>query len=639
MSRNLPWLAIPSALDRQQLAALSAPSTESEFQRLRELVMRDWNDSELSSLGRKLRKRGKAIADKPQAVTNTGCISHSLLIISSNTVSHMIDSLNAGALRVGILLKCSFVEYQEPETWLSENTEQLALEPPNTTLLALDRRSLGLQAPAGNGRAADASVESALARVRRIVDRLGAATGGSVIVQTLEAAAADPQISLDAWLPGSPRRLIAAFNEGLAQCARDGLFKIFDVAAIANETGLMRWHPGRFWYVAKLPFAPDCIPIYVHRLMQLLAAMVGKSRRVLVLDLDNTLWGGVIGDDGLEGIVLGPGSGRGEAHIAIQRLALQYKERGILLCIASKNSEDTARNAMRDHPDMLLRDTDIALFQVNWQDKASNIKSMSEALGLGLDAFVFVDDNPAERKQVRDSLPMVAVPELPSDPAEWIPIIQAAGYFEQIAFSAEDHERTEYYRSNALRNLQSQVIGNHEEFLASLKMIMTVAPFNEIGRQRIVQLIAKSNQFNLTTRRYSDREIAGIESSDDFEALQVRLEDLFGDNGMVCVVICRKQELIWNIDTWIMSCRVLGRGVEQAALNILVKRARSNDVRELHGRYIPTARNGLVRDHYAKLGFTKLEESDTGETLWRLAIDDFVAIQVPIEVRIQSNAN
>jgi FkbH-like protein len=351
---------------------------------------------------------------------------------------------------------------------------------------------------------------------------------------------------------------------------------------------------------------------------------------VLILDLDETLWGGVIGDDGIQGIVLGAGNARGEAHLAIQRMALQYKERGVILCVASKNTDEIAREVFRRHPDMLLREPDIALFEINWGDKASNIKAMAETLELGYESFVFIDDNPVERKQVRDLLPGVAIPELPRDPSGWVPVIQGAAYFEQTSFSAEDRARTEFYRGNAQRRVHAQSMGDPRAFLESLQMVLNVTPFDPIGRARIAQLIAKSNQFNLTTRRYSESEVAAMESAPEIETMQCRLADIFGDNGMISVVICRKHPEYWDIDTWIMSCRVLGRGVEQKLLGLLASRARAAGARELRGLYLPTARNGIVREHYSKLGFAQSAAGENGATHWRLELADFEPADVPI---------
>lgn len=632
MIHDLPWLMRPTPADRAELGGITGTGGMKDVASLRAIADRGWNDGELRSIGRKLRKSLQSVeGDWRQHANKAGCTPFSLLIVSSRTVNHLTDALCAAALLSGILLSCRVVEYEEPESWLSGSEASLTTDPPDATLLAIDRKALHLQATAGDVVSADECIQAALDRVHRIATETGRITGRAVIIETLAAEASDTQLSMDAWLPGAPRRLISEFNRRLADLARKTSNVIFDVAGIAELVGLSAWSAGRYWYVAKLPFAPAYIPLYAQRLLRLIGAMIGKSRRVLVLDLDNTLWGGVIGDDGIGGIVIGAGSARGEAHLAIQRMALQYKERGIILCIASKNTDEVAREVFRRHPEMLIKEDDIALFQINWNDKASNIQAIADALDLGLDAFVFLDDNPVERKQVRDTLPMIAVPELPEDPSDWVPVIEAAAHFEQLSFTLEDQARTEYYKANARRTVQAQTIGDPRKFLESLQMTMIVAPFDALGRGRIVQLIAKSNQFNLTTRRYSESEVAAFEEAADCEALQIRLKDMFGDNGMISVVICTKHRLVWEIDTWIMSCRVLGRGVERAVLGILGARARAGGARELQGIYIPTAKNGLVRDHYAKLGFTKIAETERGETTWKLLLESFVPDDLPIK--------
>jgi FkbH-like protein len=253
-------------------------------------------------------------------------------------------------------------------------------------------------------------------------------------------------------------------------------------------------------------------------------------------------------------------------------------------------------------------------------------------LDLGLDSFVFLDDNPAERKRVRDALPAVAVPELPEDPSEWITVFQAAGYFEQAGFSREDQLRAGFYKANAQRAAQLERIGNHDDYLRSLGMTLSIAPFDAGGRKRITQLISKSNQFNLTTRRYSEAEIAALQSNSDAVTVQARLVDIFGDNGMISTVICLKRDNYWEIDSWIMSCRVLGRRVEESILQYLVGQARAAGIAEIVGRYIPTARNALVRDHFSRLGFTSIDAQPGGETTWRLIVSDYRDKQLPMQL-------
>lgn len=630
MIQDLPWLPRPAAADRARLKSIEARAGLDDVQSLRELSQLAWDDSELRSIGRKLSRALQSAGDWRAAAIARGLAPFNLLIVSSATMSQFVDALRATALRAGVVLECRLVEYEEPETWLALHGEELEAAPPDATLLALDRKTLQLQAPIGDPSLAEQCIQASLDRYQRIAQALTRYTGRAVIAQTLAPEAGDSQLSMDAWLPGAARSLRNDFNRRLAALAQQTPSPVFDAAALAELVGASAWDAGRYWYVAKLPFAPTCVPLYCERLVRLIAAMLGRSRRVLVLDLDNTLWGGVIGDDGVEGIELGSGTPRGEAYHAIQRMALQYKERGVILCIASKNTEEIALDAFARHPEMLVSRDDFAMFQINWDDKASNLKALAEALDLGLEAFVFVDDNPVERKQVRDVLPQVAVPELPEDPSAWLPVFQAAGYFEQVGFSAEDRARTAYYQGNARRSVQARIVGDPAKFLESLQMTLTIAAFDSVGRARIAQLISKSNQFNLTTRRYSEAEVAAMQTAADLETLQLRLRDLFGDNGMISVVICRKQAAHWDIDTWIMSCRVLGRGVEQAVLNVLAARARAAGAVELRGRYLPTAKNALVKDHYLKLGFAQTAAEADGATSWSLQLADFVPKPVPI---------
>jgi FkbH-like protein len=293
------------------------------------------------------------------------------------------------------------------------------------------------------------------------------------------------------------------------------------------------------------------------------------ARKCLVLDLDNTLWGGVVGDDGMHGLVLGQGDAVGEAFLAVQRAAGWLHSRGVLLAVCSKNDDAVARAAFRDHPDMLLRLEDIAVFQANWHDKATNLRAIATALSIGPAALVLLDDNPAERALVRSELPEVAVPELPADPAGYPAVLLAAGYFEALGFTTEDRARAGHYRADAQRAALATSCVDMDAYLQSLEMTIHFAPFDVVGRARIAQLTNRSNQFNLTTRRRDEAALSALESRADAFTLQIRLADRFGDNGMIGVVICTAAGTDWVIDTWLMSCRVLNRRVEEAVLDVL----------------------------------------------------------------------
>jgi FkbH-like protein len=631
---DLPWLPRPAGHLRDQLSALPGDPMQ-VLASLQSLAQAGRGEAELRSIGRKVRGTLKsAPANFGSEARAQGLVPVRLLILSASTASHIADALIGTAIRFRFLLEVVVAEYEEPEPWLDRHGAALKDNPPDFVLVASDSRMLKLTSPLDDGAAAEQMIDAAIARISRIAEVAGRATARPVILQTL---ADDPdatRFNMDMGLPGTPRFLISDFNRRLARRARHDSRLVLDVNALANLVGLSAWSAGRYWYAAKYPFATAMIPLYADNIMRIIAAQMGRSRRVLVLDLDNTMWGGIVGDDGIEGLVLGSGSPLGEAHAALQRMALSLKQRGIILCVSSKNDETIALDAFRNHPEMILKEDDIVAFRVNWEDKAANIKAIADAIDLGLDSFVFLDDNPAERKRVRDALPSVAVPELPEDPSDWLMVIQAAGYFEQTSFSREDQLRAGFYKANALRAAQMERIGNHDDYLRSLGMRLSIAPFDGPGCKRIAQLISKSNQFNLTTRRYSDAEITALQSDPDAITVQARLEDIFGDNGMISTVICRRDGQRCDVDSWIMSCRVLGRRVEEAILGHLVAQVRLLGLTEIIGRYIPTARNELVRDHYSRLGFAQIA-AENGETVWRLAVDSYCDKDLPMTIDVR----
>jgi len=337
-----------------------------------------------------------------------------------------------------------------------------------------------------------------------------------------------------------------------------------------------------------------------------------------VLDLDNTLWGGVIGDDGVAGIHLGQGDPLGEAYVSFQRYAKALSERGVILAVCSKNEELLAREPFEKHPEMVLRWDDFSCFVANWEDKVTNLKRIAQQLNIGLQSMVFVDDNPAERDLVRQFLPEVAVPELPEDPAEYAAALERYRYFEVAALSAEDFQRREFYRANLERQ---QALGSHaslDEFLRSLDMRARVGPIREADLERSVQLIGKSNQFNLTTRRHTSAEVLHMMASPDWVTFTVTLSDRFGDNGLISVLLaCQRDEALY-VDTWLMSCRVLQRGVERLLLNHLVAAARQRGLQRIRGEFIPTAKNKLVQNHYQELGFSLVHREPDGRACWEL---------------------
>jgi FkbH-like protein len=545
-------------------------------------------------------------------------------VLGNATLEPLVPALVASAARHGIALECVRADYAQTMAEALTPDSVINRAQPDAVLLSLDYRGLPLTPGLGAGEAA-ANVADALRFVQEL--RTGFRRYGRAlcIVQTVPPPPEALFGSFDRAAPATLRSLTAAFNSALAQSVAGTEDVMFDVAALAETVGLGRWHSPTQWNVAKFSFDSRFLPLYADHAGRILGALRGKSRRALVLDLDDTLWGGVVGDDGLEGIVIGQGDATGEAYLDVQRMALALRRRGVVLAVSSKNDESVARSVFLKHPEMLLRENHIAVFRANWSDKATNLRAIAAELSLGLDSLVFLDDNPAERGLIRELLPEVAVPELPEDPALYARTLAAAGYFESVAFSHEDGSRADFYQDNARRALLQTQAGDLDAYLASLEMRIVFRPFDATGRSRIAQLINKSNQFNLTTRRYSELDVAALESDPDVFTLQVRLIDAFGDNGMIGVIICRPLGVrAWEIDTWLMSCRVLGRRVEQMALRELLHHARLRGIERLVGRYIPTGRNAMVADHYHKLGFAPVEEVGS-ITTWEIAADAQIA--------------
>lgn len=544
-----------------------------------------------------------------------------LAILSNSTIDLILPALVASAARRGIALDVIQPSYDQVAQEALTPDSNVNSSNPDAVLIALDYRALPLKLSIGDPETSSAAVQGAIGYLQALRNGIKSNSNAVCIFQTF-APPVEPLFgSLDRALPGTMRNLIGAVNRELAEFVLGSGDVLLDVAGLAETVGGVNWHDPQLWNMGKFSFSDELIPLYADHVGRTVAAIRGKSGKVLVLDLDNTVWGGVIGDDGLEGIKVAQGDATGEAHLAVQRLALDLRQRGIVLVVSSKNTDEVARAPFEKHPEMLLRLEHIAVFQANWNDKATNIQAIAEELSLGLDSMVFLDDNPVERGLVRQLLPQVAVPELPDDPAFYARTLAAGGYFEAVAFANEDLKRAGFYQDNAKRaNLQKQV-GGVDAYLASLDMTITFQPFDATGRARIVQLINKSNQYNLTTRRYTDPEVAEAESDPEVFTLQVRLADIFGDNGMISVVICRPAgEGVWDIDTWLMSCRVLGRKVEHMVLREMLQHARSAGIHKLIGTYRPTDRNKLVVDHYARLGFSQLSADDSGLTRWEIQV-------------------
>lgn len=409
-------------------------------------------------------------------------------------------------------------------------------------------------------------------------------------------------------------------------------FYIHDINYLSGRYGLEKWSDPFYWHSYKYALCVPAIPEFASSVAKIIKSIYGKNKKALVLDLDNTLWGGVVGDDGPENLVLGHETSAGQVYCAFQEYLKEYKEYGILLTVDSKNDHDNAIAGL-NHPEGVLRPDDFVKIKANWEPKDQNLRAIASELNLMPDSMVFVDDNPAEREIVRQQVPGAAVPEMPGEPAYYARTIDQSGFFEVTNLSEDDKKRTEMYMENARRQQEEAAFENYEDYLKALQMKAEIRPFAKVYMARIAQLTNKSNQFNLTTRRYTQAEIEETAQNPEYITLYGKLEDKFGDNGVISVVIGHQQQETLHVDLWIMSCRVLKRDMEYAMMDALVKEARSRGVTQIRGYYYPTAKNAMVKEFYSLQGFDKIEEDEQGSTVWNMQItEDYLPKNRVIEV-------
>ena len=399
--------------------------------------------------------------------------------------------------------------------------------------------------------------------------------------------------------------------------SKNSSFYICDISTIQNQIGKSNFFQTSVYINTEMVLSIDVLPHVATKTISLINALHGKFKKCVILDLDNTTWGGIIGDDGIENIQIGS-LGIGKAFSEFQYWIKKLKNRGIIVAVCSKNTESVAKEPFEKHPDMVLRLDDISVFIANWENKADNIRQIQKILNIGFDSMVFLDDNPFERNMVRENILEITVPELPEDPAEYLEYLYTLNLFETVSFSNEDVERTKLYQIEAQRASIQEKFTNEDDFLKSLNMTSLVESFTAFNRPRVAQLSQRSNQFNLRTVRYTDSEIEKISLSPNYFTFAFTLEDKFGDNGLICVIILRKIDLkTVFIETWFMSCRVLKRGMENFVLNTIIDFSKENGFEIVKGEYIPTIKNDMVKDHYLNLGFAEKD------VLWSLDLNSY----------------
>jgi FkbH-like protein len=392
---------------------------------------------------------------------------------------------------------------------------------------------------------------------------------------------------------------------------------VCDLSTIQNTIGRETFWSPSVYTNTEMVVSIDALPYFAQSVVQIIAAFQGAFKKCVILDLDNTVWGGVIGDDGLENIQIGQ-LGIGKAFTEFQYWIKKLQQRGIILAVCSKNTESVAKEPFEKHPDMVLKLADIAVFVANWENKADNIRKIQKILNIGFDSMVFLDDNPFERNMVRENIPQITIPELPEDPALYLDYLYSLNLFETVSYSGEDAQRTQQYQKEAERVIFQEAFTNEDDFLKSLDMVSDTKPFDNFTIPRVAQLSQRSNQFNLRTIRYTEDDVKRIAQSDKYFTLSFTLEDKFGDNGLICAIILEKRDKqTLFIDTWFMSCRVLKRGVESYVLNAIVDLAKVNEYTKVVGEYIPTLKNEMVKDHYKNLGFEMVEN------LWQLDVINY----------------
>jgi FkbH-like protein len=465
-------------------------------------------------------------------------------------------------------------------------------------------------------------VRREMTRFESLWEKIRTGLGALIIQNNFDLPCLRPLGNLEASESFGRVNFLLRLNAEFASYARHhSRFLINDILYLSAQVGLAAWFEHSYWYSFHMALGPTATVALARNVAGIVKSLYGKSKKCLVLDLDNTLWGGVVGDDGVQDLILGRDHPVGEAYADFQRYVKGLQRRGIILAVCSKNDPENAREGF-SHPDSVLKLEDFSAFKANWAPKPENIRAIAADLNIGLDSLVFVDDNPAERAFVAEQLPEVAVPDVGSDVSLFAEVLEHERYFEVDKVVPDDLSRAAFYGSNAKRDAYQTGFRNYGEFLASLEMTAEIGSFCPVYLERITQLINKTNQFNLTTRRYTSAEIESISHEPSYITLYGRLADKFGDNGLVSVLIGRVFEKTVELDLWLLSCRVLKREMECAMFDALVEQCHARGICKIVGVYIPSKKNGMVAGHYASLGFSHVDGHAGGREVWQYDVPE-----------------
>jgi FkbH-like protein len=560
-----------------------------------------------------------------------------LAILRSFTVEPLIPLLRTAAFAAGIDLELYVSEFNAHAQDLLDADSRLYSFAPDAVILATRTADvapeLWLDGARLTGEQAEAIPQRVTTQFRQWISAFRSRSKASVIVHGLEQPLAAASGILDRLSTHGQAAAIARLNDAIGTLTREfrGVY-VLDYDSLVATHGRTSWHDERRWLTVRLPIAGSHLMDLVREWMRFVHPLTGKIAKALVVDLDNTLWGGIVGEDGFNGIRIGA-EYPGAAFQHFQRALLDLHHRGILLAICSKNNPDDALEVIDRHPGMLVRREHFSAMRINWKDKAENLRELAAELNIGVDALAFVDDNPVERDLVRRRVPEVAVIDLPADPLRYVAALRACPIFERLALSTEDRQRADLYAAQQERADLERTVASREDFLRSLEQEAEVAPVTAATLARVAQLTQKTNQFNLTTRRYSEEEVDGMARRSGWTVLSIAVRDRYGDNGLVGVAITADADQVCEVDTFLLSCRVIARTVETALLSVIGDQARARGCRALRGVYIPTRKNAPCKDFYVSHGFTQVS-TEGDSTVWELDLRDGRVVAAPEWIRL-----
>ncbi len=550
-------------------------------------------------------------------------IKKKIAVFGGSTTNEIINTLELFLLNAGIeaeFYESEYAQYEQDAVFPSE--ELLSFKPDIVFVHTTNRNIRNLPEVTDSKEIVDEKLKAEFARFENIWNSIRDKFHCPIIQNNFEMPFYRLMGNKDCSDYRGRTNFISRLNQAFYDFAEktEG-FYINDINYLSADYGLKEWSNPSFWNMYKYAMCFEAIPSLAFSVSNIIKSIFGKNKKALALDLDNTLWGGVVGDDGVDGIEIGQENGVSQSYYEFQSYIKQLKSLGIILTVCSKNDHENAIAGL-NHPEGVLKPDDFIIIKANWENKDRNIAETAAELNILPESIVFVDDNPAEREIVKAQLKGVQAPVMDSV-ENYITTIDRSGFFEVTTFNEDDLKRNEMYKENAMRNAQQASFADYGEYLKSLDMKATIGDFIPVYIARITQLTNKSNQFNLTTKRYTQTEMEEVWHSPNYIRLYGKLIDKFGDNGVVSVVIGEKREDTLHIDLWLMSCRVLKRDMEQAMLDTLVEKCRQNGISKIKGYYYPTKKNGMVRELYGTFGFTKISEDENGNTVWELPIEGY----------------